>query len=108
MARPPAKQRQLASVPQGGDGEERIAAALHAIQEACGVLSEHILGRRAVLVKRDEVARRLGVPESWVKREQEAGRLPFAHRLGTRKWVYNDAELDDFIARLGEPEGPGG
>jgi hypothetical protein len=103
------KQRQRASVPQGGktdDGEERIAAALHAIQEACGVLSEHILGRRAVLVTLDEVARRLGVRPSWVKREREAGRLPFAHRLypGSRKWVYNDAELTDFIARLGEPE----
>jgi predicted DNA-binding transcriptional regulator AlpA len=83
------------------DGDERIAAALQAIQEAAGVLSEHLLGRRARLVTRDEVARRLGVPPSWVKREQEAGRLPFAHRLGSRKWTYNDAELDAFIVALG-------
>lgn len=86
------------------DGDERIAAALQAIQQACGVLSEHILGRRARLVTRDQVAARIGVPVSWVKREQEAGRLPFAHRLfpGSRKWVYNDAELDEFIAALGQ------
>ena len=42
-----------------------------------------------------------GSPASWVKREQEAGRLPFAHRLGARKWTYNDAELDAYIAALG-------
>jgi hypothetical protein len=83
------------------DGDERIAAALQAIQQAAGVLAESLLGRRARLVTRDEVARRLGVPPSWVKREQEAGRLPFAHRLGTRKWTYNDAELDAYIATLG-------
>jgi predicted DNA-binding transcriptional regulator AlpA len=83
------------------DGDERIAAALQAIQEAAGILAESLLGRRARLVTRDEVARRLGVPPSWVKREQEAGRLPFAHRLGTRKWTYNDAELDAYIATLG-------
>jgi predicted DNA-binding transcriptional regulator AlpA len=83
------------------DGDARIAAALDAIHEAAGVLSEHLLGRRARLVTRDEVARRLGVPPSWVKREQEAGRLPFAHRLGTRKWTYNDAELDAYIMALG-------
>jgi hypothetical protein len=83
------------------DGDERIAAALQAIHEATGVLAESLLGRRARLVTRDEVARRLGVPASWVKREQEAGRLPFAHRLGTRKWTYNDAELDAYIATLG-------
>ncbi len=85
------------------DGDARIKAALDAIQQACGVLSEQILGRRARLVTRDQAAHRLGVPVSWIKREQEAGRLPFAHRLfpGSRKWVYNDAELDDFIARLG-------
>jgi excisionase family DNA binding protein len=82
------------------DGDARIAAALDAIQQAAGVLAEQLLGRRARLVTRDEVARRLGVPRSWVKREQEAGRLPFAHRLG-RKWTYNDAELDGFIAALG-------
>jgi hypothetical protein len=85
------------------DGDARIAAALDAIQQACGVLSEQILGRRVQLVRRDEVARRLGVPASWVKREQEAGRLPFAHRLHprSRKWVYNDAELDAYITALG-------
>lgn len=83
------------------DGDARIAGALDAITQACGVLSESLLGRRARLVPRDEVARRLGVPPSWVKREQEAGRLPFAHRLGTRKWTYNDAELDAYIAHLG-------
>lgn len=85
------------------DGDERIAAALHAIQEAAGVLSEQLLGRRARLVTRADVARRLHQRESWVKREQEAGRLPFAHRLHptSRKWVYNDAELDAYIAALG-------
>jgi excisionase family DNA binding protein len=83
------------------DGDERIAAALKAIHEAVGVLAESLGGRRAALVTRDEVARRLGVPRSWVKREQEAGRLPFAHRLGERKWTYNDAELDAYIAALG-------
>lgn len=85
------------------DGEERIVAAFKAIQEACGVLSESLLTRRARLVTRTDVANRLGQRESWVKREQEAGRLPFAHRLhpGSRKWVYNDAELDAYIAALG-------
>jgi hypothetical protein len=85
------------------DGEERIAAALQAIHEAVGVLSEHLSGRRARLITRGDVARRLQQRESWVKREQEAGRLPFAHRLypGSRKWVYNDAELDEYIAGLG-------
>jgi hypothetical protein len=85
------------------DGDERIAAALDAIQQACGVLSEQILGRRARLVTRDQAALRLGVPVSWIKREQEAGRLPFAHRLHptSRKWVYNDAELDAYITALG-------
>jgi hypothetical protein len=85
------------------DGEERIAAALDAIQTATGVLSEELRGRRARLVTRADVATRLHQRESWVKREQEAGRLPFAHRLhpGSRKWVYNDAELDAYIAALG-------
>jgi hypothetical protein len=85
------------------DGDERIAAALQAIHEAVGVLSEHLSGRRARLVTRGDVAERLKQRESWVKREQEAGRLPFAHRLypGSRKWVYNDAELDAYIAALG-------
>jgi len=90
--------------PSANDGDERIAEALQAIQKACGVLSEHIIGRRTRLLTRHQAAERLGVPPSWVKREQEAGRLPFAHRLfpGSRKWVYNDQELDEFIARLGE------
>ena len=85
------------------DGDERIAAALDAIQTACGVLAEHLTDRRARLVTRADVAARLHQRESWVKREQEAGRLPFAHRLhsGSRKWVYNDAELDAYIAALG-------
>ena len=85
------------------DGDERIAAALQAIHEAVGVLSESLGGRRARLVTRTDVAARLHQRESWIKREQEAGRLPFAHRLypGSRKWVYNDAELDAYIAALG-------
>ena len=83
------------------DRDTRILAALEAIQKACGVLAESIVERRTVLVTRAEVATRLHQRESWVKREQEAGRLPFAHRLGLRKWVYNDAELDAYIATLG-------
>ena len=85
------------------DGEERVAAALDAIHQAASVLAEHLTGRRARLVTRADVAARLHQRESWVKREQEAGRLPFAHRLtpGSRKWVYNDAELDAYIAALG-------
>lgn len=85
------------------DGDERIASALRSIQEACGVLADQIVARRATLITRGEVAKRLGQPESWVKRETEARRLPFAHKLypGSRKWVYVDAELDDYIIHLG-------
>jgi hypothetical protein len=89
--------------PSADDGDARITEALQAIRQACGVLSEHITSRQTRLISREEVARRLGVPVSWVKREQQAGRLPFAHKLApeSRKWVYNEAELERYVVTLG-------
>ena len=87
----------------GGNGDARIADALATIRRGVEDLTAAVHARgpqpERVLLPRAEVAERLGVPESWVEREQHAGRLPFAKRMG-RKFVYDAALLDNYIANL--------
>jgi len=86
-----------------GNGDARIADALAAIRRGVDDLTAAVHGRGAsptrVLISRAVVADRLGVPESWVAREQHRGHLPFAKRMG-RKFVYDAALLDEYIAHL--------
>jgi len=86
-----------------GNGDARIADALAAIRRGVEELAGAVQARGdpagRVLISRAEVARRLGVPESWVEREQQRGHLSFAKRMG-RKYVYDAALLDAHIASL--------
>ena len=86
-----------------GNGDARIDDALATIRRGMADLQAAIQARGQpagrVLISRVDVAQRLGVPESWVEREQHRGRLPFAKRMG-RKFVYDAADLDTYIAAL--------
>jgi hypothetical protein len=89
-----------------GNGDARIADALATIRRGVDLLAAAVRARgdpptEHVLISRADVARRLGVPESWVARRQRRGALPFAKRLG-RKFVYDLSGLEDYIARLGQ------
>jgi excisionase family DNA binding protein len=87
-----------------GTEDARIADALAAIRRGVDDLAAAVHGRgqpsTRLLISRAEVAQRLGVPQSWVAREQRRGRLPFAKRMG-RKFVYDAAQLDEYIGNLG-------
>ena len=86
-----------------GNGDARIDDALATIRRGLADLQAAIQARGQpagrVLISRADVAHRLGVPLSWVEREQQQGHLPFAKRMG-RKFVYDAALLDDYIAAL--------
>jgi len=86
-----------------GNGDARIDDALATIRRGMVELQAAIQARGQpagrVLISRADVAHRLGVPESWVEREQRRGHLPFAKRMG-RKFVYDAQGLDAHIAAL--------
>jgi len=86
-----------------GNGDARIDDALATIRRGMADLQAAIQARGQpagrVLLSRADVAHRLRVPESWVEREQQRGHLPFAKRMG-RKFVYDAALLDEYIASL--------
>jgi excisionase family DNA binding protein len=86
-----------------GNGDARIDDALATIRRGVDQLALAVRARdepSVVLLSRADVARRLGVPESWVARRARRGALPFARRLG-RKFVYERAGLDAYIESLG-------
>jgi len=86
-----------------GEGDARIADALATIRRGIEDLTAAVHGRapqpERILISRADVATRLGVPQSWVAREQRRGRLPFAKRMG-RKFVYDHGLLQEYIAAL--------